>query len=102
MALVALVGLCGTALGCKPKGLPPIPPAEDAANADAKIPAYSPPPNPLERSAFEGQKMPEAGGHEHHKHGGHAGHGGQPASTDDSGHSGHGGPTEQKQKKHDH
>lgn len=57
---------------CRP-GLPPDPPAADPANPDAPIGRPTTTPDTFVRSAFEGEKLDEGGGHEHHgAHGGHA------------------------------
>lgn len=70
LALVVLAGFPA----CR-SGLPPDPPAVDPMNASAGIPAYHPPPNPYETSAFAGAPAPASSGHEGHGNMNHgAGH----------------------------
>ncbi|MBX7079838.1 MAG: hypothetical protein K1X88_11660 [Nannocystaceae bacterium] len=63
------VALALAAGGCR-SGLPSEPPADDAARVQPDERAWQARPNPLTRSAFEGEALP-AGGHEHHGHHGH-------------------------------
>jgi len=66
--------------GCRSPGLPPEPPAQDAANPEAEVVEARPQANPFTRSAFEGVKL-DGGGHEHHHHG-HGGMKAAPAKTE--------------------
>ncbi|MBL8947190.1 MAG: hypothetical protein JNK45_28710 [Myxococcales bacterium] len=64
-----LVALGFSSLGCRP-GLPPEPVGKDAADADARTPAYRPRSTPYETSAFDGVRFDAASGHEGMNHGG--------------------------------
>lgn len=65
------IGLAILALGCRARGLPEPPPGEDPADPEAAIPAWTPPSDPLQQSAFgadepAGEAMHEGHGHHHH------------------------------------
>lgn len=64
------VGISLLGAACR-GGLPAEPPGHDAAATDAPSQPYAPPPNPYERSAFDGVRLDAGGGHEHMHHGGH-------------------------------
>ena len=67
-------GLLLLGLGCRAPGLPPVPPSENPANAEAKVPAAEAPPS-VSASAFaddDGAPAPDPHQHHHHKRGARA------------------------------
>lgn len=87
MFIVAVIVLAG----CRPAGLAPLPPEQDATNAEAGA-AWSPSADPMSKSSFDGVNLEGSGhaGHGGHAgHAGHAGHGDPSGAPDPSGHEGH-------------